>query len=48
MRSNFAYFGIFVFCLLIADIVLILFLFADNMVILDKSPEEAQYHLDLL
>ncbi|MCG8035193.1 MAG: hypothetical protein JAZ03_23855 [Candidatus Thiodiazotropha taylori] len=34
--------------LLIDDIVLILLLFADDMVILGKSPEELQYHLDLL
>ena len=34
--------------LLIDDIVLILLLFADDMVILGKSPDELQYHLDLL
>ena len=34
--------------LLIYDIVLILLLFTDDMVILGKSPDELQYHLDLL
>ena len=34
--------------LLIDDIILIILLFADDMVILGKSPEELQYHLDLL
>ena len=34
--------------MLIDDIVLILLLFADDMVVLGKSPDELQYHLDLL
>ena len=34
--------------LLIDDIVVIILLFADDMVILGKSTEELQYHLDLL
>ena len=33
---------------LLIDIILTILLFADDMVILGKSPEELQYHLDLL